>query len=245
MRPDALTKLALTFFCIVCALTAPWVWNFLLFGSLVTVGIILSLLEHTLQSKERRIFWKFLAYIGVFICLITILNGVLLRNGRTIAGPLGISFFEGGLEFGLKTAARLSVLSSSLLLFFLMTPLREFIEYLQQLGFPSSLVTILFLTLHFLGKLPERIQQIFIAQEARGAPVRATALRRTQAFFLILSPLILSSIVETIERGAALEVRGFRGELRSVQSLPLPMQSVIIATALFIASLSLIFWRIF
>jgi energy-coupling factor transport system permease protein len=70
-------------------------------------------------------------------------------------------------------------------------------------------VLVLLLTLHFLEQLPARIHQIFLAQQARGAPVDAGMLSRTKALFSILSPLVLSSIVESIDRGTALELRGF------------------------------------
>jgi energy-coupling factor transport system permease protein len=60
-----------------------------------------------------------------------------------------------------------------------------------------------------MDQLPSRIHQIFLAQQARGAPVDAGVIARTRALFSILSPLVLSSIVESIERGTALELRGF------------------------------------
>ena len=72
----------------------------------------------------------------------------------------------------------------------------------------------LLLTLYFIDRLPDRIDQIFTAQEARGAPVRASVPARLRSFFMILSPLVLSSIVESIDRGMALELRGFQGDVR-------------------------------
>jgi energy-coupling factor transport system permease protein len=243
MRLDPVTKTSFTLFCVVCALTLGWQFNLSLFA-------LLALLALTLPSArnggvQARSALRVLVSLVAFIVLVSFLNALFIHEGKPLDGPFGITLYEGGLEFGLNTAARLCVLSSSFMLLFLATPLREFIEFLQQLGFPSSLVSILFLTLHFLGQIPQRIHQIFLAQEARGAPVRATFLRRTQSLFLILSPLILSSIVETIERGAALEVRGFRGELRQRDHKAFTASSLTIAAVFLTASLFIILWKLF
>ena len=122
---------------------------------------------------------------------------------------LGFSLYEEGLLFGLRTASRLILLSFSILMFFISTPLTVLIDYLQNKGLPTYFVLMLLLTLHFIDQLPSRIHQIFLAQQARGAPVDAGVLSRTKALLSILSPLVLSSIVESIERGTALELRGF------------------------------------
>ncbi|HCA81819.1 MAG TPA: hypothetical protein DEP53_18975, partial [Bacteroidetes bacterium] len=93
--------------------------------------------------------------------------------------------------------------------FFISTPLKELIRFLQQKGLSPSFTLILLLTLHFLDHLPARIHQIFLAQQARGAPVDAGIASRSKALLSLLSPLVLSSIVESIDRGTALELRGF------------------------------------
>jgi energy-coupling factor transport system permease protein len=133
----------------------------------------------------------------------------LIKEGAVSATAFGISLHEEGLVFGARTASRLLLLSFSILLFFISTPLPELIQYLQEKGLHPSLALVLLLTLHFLDQLPARIHQIFLAQQARGAPVDSGLFSRTKALFSILSPLVLSSIVESIERGTALELRGF------------------------------------
>ena len=141
--------------------------------------------------------------------LVVCLNALFIKSGSLIATVLGFSFYEDGLLFGLRTVSRLILLSLSVLMFFISTPLTVLIAYLQNKGLPPFLVLVLLLTLHFLDQLPSRIHQIFLAQQARGAPIDAGFLSRTKALLSILSPLVLSSIVESIERGTALELRGF------------------------------------
>jgi energy-coupling factor transport system permease protein len=161
------------------------------------------------SKRSADAFSKFILYSVVVAVVVISLNALLIKGGTRIASIVGFSFYEDGFFFGLKTAARLILLSISIVLFFSSTSLRAFVGYLQDKGLSPSLVLVLLLTLHFLDQLPARIHQIFLAQQARGAPVDAGMLSRTKALLSILSPLVLSSIVESIERGTALELRGF------------------------------------
>jgi energy-coupling factor transport system permease protein len=162
-----------------------------------------------LSKRSAAAFSKFILYSITVAILVACLNALFIRSGSVVATFVGFSFYEDGLLFGLRTASRLILLSFSILMFFISTPLTVFIGYLQNKGLPAYLVLMLLLTLHFLDQLPLRIHQIFLAQQARGAPVDSGVLSRTKALLSILSPLVLSSIVESIERGTALELRGF------------------------------------
>lgn len=242
MRFDIPSKLSATLFLIICAVTLTWQLNAVLFAVLTIIG---AFSRHTPQRRVHYTnpytFRGFLITMAVFILLITIVNGLFLREGQELNFSIGLTFYEGGLAFGLRTSFRLAVLSTALVLFFSFTPLRDFLVYLQQTSVPSAFIVILFLSLHFIGQLPERIAQIFTAQEARGAPVRGNLFARSKAFASILSPLVLSSIIETLDRGAALEVRGFRGHLASHHQPSPPTAATRIATMMFLlASLALV-----
>jgi energy-coupling factor transporter transmembrane protein EcfT len=127
---------------------------------------------------------------------------------------MGLPLYAEGLEFGLTVGTRVMLLSLSILLFFTSTSLKELSFLLLNAGIPTSIVTIILLSSHLVEQLPSRISQIFSAQEARGAPVKSHIVARARSFFSVLSPLVLSSLAESIERGTALELRGFRGQLK-------------------------------
>jgi energy-coupling factor transport system permease protein len=205
---DLPSKLALVLFLWVCAFTLPWQISAGL-CLLVIIGRYFVPQLRPLSDRSAKAFSRFILYSLVVATLVVLLNAALVRGGMVATSVLGISFYEAGLSFGLTTASRLLLLSFSILMFFVSTPLPEFFAYLQRKGLPPSLVMVLLLTLHFLDQLPERINRIFLAQQARGAPVDAGLVARTRALLSILSPLVLSSIVESIERGTALELRGF------------------------------------
>ncbi len=208
IRLDLPSKLACVFLLWVCAFTLPWPIQ----ASLCLVAIAARFAHPGFRPQSARsakAFSKFILYSIAIATLVALLNAVLIRSGGVLGSLLGFSLYEEGLLFGLKTASRLLLLSFSILLFFISTPLPDFIRYLQSKGLPPYLVLVLLLTLHFLDQLPLRIHQIFLAQQARGAPIDSGIFSRSKALLSILSPLVLSSIVESIERGTAMELRGF------------------------------------
>lgn len=231
------SKLAFVFLMWVCAFTLSWLINGVLIIFLLLVRYIVPVYKPASEKGDRAINKFFVYAVTVSFFLIT-LNAFLIKEGNVFFSIGGLSFYEEGFFFGLTTAARLLLLSFSVLLFFVSIQLQDFVKFLQQAGLPSSLVLVLLLTLHFIEQLPQRINQIFVAQEARGAPIRAGVASRLKAFFAILSPLVLSSIVESVDRGTALELRGFLSERTAAPSKPQtrvvlsPLTIALVVTAL-------------
>ena len=201
-------KLALVLLLSVCAFATPWTFQAVLCVLIVAARFVIPALRPS-SDRSSKAFNRFILYSIVVATLVILLNSLLIRDGNVWASFWGFAMYEGGMVFGARTAARLLLLSFSILLFFVSTPIHDLIKFLQERGLHPSLVLVLLLTLHFLEQLPGRIHQIFLAQQARGAPVDAGIFSRTKALMSILSPLVLSSIVESIERGTALELRGF------------------------------------
>lgn len=203
--PDKLSFVLLAW---TCAFLLPWQDN-------IPFILLIIILAYTfkpfnpLTRASRKYLIRFLAYSIVLALVLVAVNGLLLREGPVRFTFGFINIYGVGLEYGLTVSMRLILLSLSVLVFFTSTHVQDFAKYLQSVGLHHSLVSIILLTLFFLEQLPHRISQVFTAQEARGAPVRAGIVARSRAFFLILSPLVLSSIVESIERGVALELRGY------------------------------------
>jgi energy-coupling factor transport system permease protein len=205
---DLPSKIAFVVLLWVCAFVLPWTFQVVLCLLLVIARYVLPAFR-PLSRRSASAFSKLVLYSISVALLVVSLNALFIKTGTIIASVFGFSFYEDGFLFGLRTASRLILLSFSILMFFISTPLKVLISFLQDKGLPPYLVLMLLLTLHFIDQLPSRIHQIFLAQQARGAPVDAGMLSRTKALLSVLSPLVLSSIVESIERGTALELRGF------------------------------------
>jgi len=171
----------------------------------------------------RRRFGKFVATSALLAGLIILLNGVFV-NGRTVAVVPGlVSLHEEGLAFGVRVSARLLLMTASVLLVAATTPIRSIAAALRRSSVPSVVPTVLLLTLDLLDRLPARIERIHVAQESRGAPVRAGLLARMQGLLAVSGPLMVSSIVESVDRSHALTARGFRADRRHSVEGPVPL----------------------
>jgi energy-coupling factor transporter transmembrane protein EcfT len=213
MRIDVGEKLSITLFLLVLAIILPWYGN----AALALFLLLLRMTAPPFQpvfGDSRRRFLLLARYFVLVIIFMTLMNGFLIKGGVKWELPLGLSISSEGIEFGLRTGMRLLAIAAALLLFFGSTTIPQIAQFLQNVGWPVQLVMTLLLTLHFVETLPDRVAMIFTSQEARGAPVRANAFARVKAFLLILSPLLLSAIVDSIDRGMALELRGFHGGSR-------------------------------
>jgi energy-coupling factor transport system permease protein len=208
MRIGIPEKLSFTLFLTVAALVFPWMAS----AGLVVVLLILRALIpdlRPLDAESASRFRKFFAILVLLVLFMTLLNALLMRSGEPVF-DLGFSqLYSDGLQFGLVTGSRLLLIASAFLVLFGSTRIADLAEYLNGIGLPTPIVMTTMLALHFLDHLPGRIQQIFLAQESRGAPLRGSFIARLRSFLLLLRPLVLSSIVESIERGTALELRGY------------------------------------
>jgi len=204
-------KLAFVLLCWTCAFLLSWEISLGIILALVLAGTLIPPFKPN-SDTGRKYFNRFLLYSIPLVMVLVTANGLLIHEGPVLLQSPLFSFYGGGVEYALTVSIRLVLLSVSVLLFFVSTRVRDIIDYLDSLGLPNSLVSILLLTLFFLEQVPGRISRVFTAQEARGAPVRKGIISRSKALFVVLSPLVLSSIVESVERGVALELRGYHAQ---------------------------------
>ncbi len=234
-------KASLVLFFWTCAFTLPCQAQIVLIIIIIALEAIAKPF-HPFSFASHRSFIRFFFYMILLSSIIIILNGILIHTGVVRYRFGFIEFYNNGLLFGISVAVRLVLMSLSVLLFFVSTPMREFAYFLDRRGIPHVIVSILLLSVYFIEQLPQRIHQIFTAQEARGAPVHAGILSRAKAFFSILSPLVLSSIIESIERSVALEIRGYH--MRTEPSKPTTPAISLLSWVFIILSILLILGKV-
>jgi energy-coupling factor transporter transmembrane protein EcfT len=208
MHLDIPDKLSLVLLAWTCAFLLPWHYGLLCILALIALKVAVPSLRPINATSEKYL-KRFSIYSFLLVGVLVTANGLLVHDGPVRVHVGFVNLYDAGLQYGMIVSVRLVLLSLSVLLFFVSTRFQDIAGYLEMIGLPKSLVTILLLTLFFLEQLPKNISQVFTAQEARGAPVRAGVLARSRSFFLVLSPLLLSSIIESTERGLALELRGY------------------------------------
>ena len=241
--PDKLSFVLLSW---TCAFLMPWQESV---GMILLIVLAVGFLSpfRPVSETGRKYVNRFLVYALPFAAVLVIVNGILIRDGTAKLHLAFLDFYEEGLHYGLTVSIRLVLLSIAVLVFFTSTRVRDLVAYLQTLGLPNAFVSIILLTLFFLEQLPHRISGVFTAQEARGAPVRGGFISRIRALFVVLSPLVLSSIVESVERGIALELRGYhlhpQKQRSDVRTSTFPIwRYVFLTLTMFLIIFSLVRW---
>lgn len=202
-------KLSLVVFCWVGALVLPVPGQLSLLFLLACLPALFPSMRPASDTARRSIM-RFLIYAFSLAGAVIVLNGVFTHSGTTIASVGPVRLDAEGVAFGVRVSSRLLLMTASILLFFASTPLRIFARFLEESGVPTVLTSVLLLSLDFLERIPARIDQIYTSQESRGAPVREGVWARARSLVAVLGPLVLSALVESIERSHALELRGFQ-----------------------------------
>lgn len=162
-------------------------------------------------------------------------------------GPFAI-----GLE-GVIYALRVVIkLASALAFSFLListTHTGDLIQALTDLGLSNRFAYLIGSPLLLIPQMAERGRLIRVAQQSRGLELGGNLFTRIKALLPIITPLILSSLVDIEERAIALEVRGFSkpGPKTSLRELHDTNSQKLLRWFLFLLTVSLLtagfIWR--
>lgn len=168
----------------------------------------LLLILCVLTRQRRSIFKRFLRYVLPVVILVLLLNVLIYPESEKWISLFGFRVNEVGFHFGLIVSLRLSVMSLSLLLFFVTTPPHLLATAVLMKGASPRIVFVFLHSLQLVTTLRRKIGKIFIAQASRGLDVKGNPFKRVKALFPMLLPLVFSYLSESLERGLALELRG-------------------------------------
>ncbi len=236
-------KLAFVLFCWVTAVLAPLAVQIALLAILVPLPLFLP--AWTLPTERaRRTARRFLLFLLTLGAALVVVNGILFPGGAPAITLGRLRLSTPGCQFGLLVALRLALLSGSVLLFFLSTPMRVIADFIEERGLPPALALLTMLSVQTVERLPDRVRDILVAQEARGAPVRGSLFNRFRSLLAVLGPLTVSSLAESIERSHAFALRGL-GTARTLPSYTTAPLSSRWTWPLLALSMITVIWRMF
>lgn len=143
--------------------------------------------------------------------------------GTTVLLTLGpFSLKAEGLGTAALLTSRLLVALGAATLLLLTTRPDTLMLALAQRGLPGQLSYIVVTALQIIPGFQARARSILDAQRSRGLETEGGLTRRVRALIPLVSPLILSSLMELEERAMALEARAFnrRGPKTSLRDIP-------------------------
>ena len=160
-----------------------------------------------------KVFRRTLPVIGVsgFVLLtVVVIQGMFRPGNETVAFSLGVlTFYREGLQFALTIVINILNILLSFCVLILTTRPSDLIENLIRRGFSPRLGYVFVSIFQIIPQMTETMSTITDAQRSRGMETEGNLLTRIRAFLPLISPVVMSALVNTKERALALEVRGF------------------------------------
>lgn len=183
----------------------------LISGSLYVYGIfiIISLLLLCKGRVIKKALWLLTFSLGILLTIFLI-HGLFHKGNSTELFRVGkLIFYEEGIAFAIRIGANILNLLLSFAVFVLSTKPSDFVEELEQRGLPSRIGYMITSVFQIVPQMMTRKKTILEAQKSRGLQTEGSLPIRIKAFFPLLVPVVTGALMDTRERAAALEVRGF------------------------------------
>ncbi len=157
--------------------------------------------------------WKkfFTLYKGIFIFIafIFVVQTLVIRSDVVLYHFGIINIYQEGLRRAIFLCFIILNVSGILLWFFQTTETKEMTYALERMGISYKASFVFLSTFQMIEVLGKSSKTIMNAQRARGIETEGNLLVRCKAFFPMIVPLVVGSIMNTEERVLTLECKGF------------------------------------
>ena len=201
-RMHPFTKLCYIFTAIVASLVAGKLWAFAAF-----IGISLVML---ISGKIIRKVFPLIAFSFTILITIFLIHGLFNHENATLlfaAGPL--KFYQEGMLYALRISLNVLNMLLAFAVFVLTTRPVELVEDLERIGFSPKIGYVVGSVFQIVPQMSGTMNTIMDAQRSRGLETEGSLLTRAKSFLPLISPVVMSSLINTRERAIALEIRGF------------------------------------
>lgn len=181
------------------------------------------------------------------LCILIFLMQSLFYPGSQVLWEWSfLSITKEGITFALMLTSKIIAIGSALILFFRITPVKDFVYSLEALGLSPKASYVVLSTLTIIPEMKKSSHVIMDAQKTRGVETQGSLKVRLKALIPMVTPLVLSSISSTEERAMALEARGFtvKSKKTSLYSLEKTKNDRIIRILLLLVLILLIVGRV-
>ena len=122
-------------------------------------------------------------------------------------GPL--KFYWEGMMYALRISCNILIMLLAFAVFVLTTKPTELVEDLEQAGFSPKIGYVISSVFQIIPQMSGTMNTIMDAQRSRGLETEGNLITRAKSFLPLISPVVMSSLINTRERAIALEIRGF------------------------------------
>ena len=150
------------------------------------------------------------AFSFTLIVVIFLIQGLFNHDNATVLFSVGIiTFYKEGILFAVRIGCNILNMLLSFGIFVLTTSPQELVDELEKSGFSPKLGYVINSVFQILPQMMAAKDTIADAQRSRGMETEGNLMVRMKAFLPLISPVVMSSLINTRERAIALDVRGF------------------------------------
>lgn len=191
---------------ILTAISVPLVWGKLwVFG--IFIGISLVML---ISGKIIRRVFPLIAFSFTILITIFLIHGLFNHENATLlfaAGPF--RFYREGVAYAARISCNVLNMLLAFAVFVLTTKPVELVEDMERAGFSPKIGYVLSSVFQIVPQMGSTMNTIMDAQRSRGLETEGSLITRAKSFLPLISPVVMSSLINTRERAIALEIRGF------------------------------------
>jgi energy-coupling factor transport system permease protein len=201
-RIDPLSKILY----ILVAILVP----FLLDSQIASAAFILVSIIILSMGRVLRKTVPMLGFSGLILITVVLIQGIFRPGNITPVLSLGtVVFYKEGLLFALGISLNVINILMSFSILVLTTKPSDMVETFVRMGLSPKLGYVLSSVFQIIPEMTETMATITDAQRSRGMETEGNLMTRIKAFFPLISPVVMNSLITTKERAIALEVRGF------------------------------------
>ena len=151
-----------------------------------------------------------IAFSFTMILVIFLVQGLFYNANEHVLFRIGaLKFYEEGVLYAARISCNMLNMLLSFAVFVLTTSISEFVDELEKSGFPPKFGYVIISVFQIVPQMMKTKDTIVDAQRSRGMETEGNLLTRMKAFLPLISPVVMSALINTRERAIALEVRGF------------------------------------
>lgn len=196
---------------IIAALIIPYVIG----SRWVGVGFMIASTALLLSAKVIRKTLPILGVSGFVLITVLLIQGLFRAGNTTPVLALGpVVFYREGLFFAFEIVVNVLNILLSFCVLILTTKPSDMVENFVRKGFSPRFGYVFISVFQIIPQMTETMATITDAQRSRGMETEGNLLVRIKAFIPLISPVVMSSLINTKERALALEVRGFNSTIK-------------------------------
>ena len=194
---------------IVMVLLLPVIWG----HKIATVCCILLSISLLAAGKVIRKTLPIISFSLIVILTVVIIQGLFRAENETIMWQIGtLNFYREGLNFAFGIGLNVINLLLAFSILVLTTKPSDLIEALVKMGLSPKIGYVLSSVFQIIPQMSATMETITDAQRSRGMETEGKLMTRLKAFFPLIGPVVMNSLITTRERAIALEVRGFNSK---------------------------------